>query len=32
MKTDYDENVLEKRKLSNTNYIVKMKEDEGLDL
>ena len=31
MKTEYDENVLDYWKLSNENYIVKMKKDDGLD-
>ena len=31
-KTESDENVLEYWKLSNRNYIVKMKEDDGLDV
>ena len=31
MKTEFDENVLDYWKLPNGNYIVKMKEDDGLD-
>ena len=31
MKTEFDENVLDYWKLSNGNYIVKMKKDDGLD-
>ena len=31
MKTEFDENVLEYWKLTNGNYIVKMKKDDGLD-
>ena len=31
IKTEFDENVLEYCKLSNGNYIVKMKKDDGLD-
>ena len=31
MKTEYDENVLDFWKLQNGNYIVKVKEDDGLD-
>ena len=31
MKTEYDENILDYWKLSNGNYIVKMKQDDGLD-
>ena len=31
MKTEFDENVLDYWKLTNGNYIVKMKRDDGLD-
>ena len=31
MKTEFDENVLDYWKLTNGNYIVKMKKDDGLD-
>ena len=31
MKTEFDENVLDYWKLTNENYIVKMKKDDGLD-
>ena len=31
METEYDENVLDYWKLSNGNYIVKMRKDDGLD-
>ena len=31
MKTEFDENVLDYGKLPNGNYIVKMKNDDGLD-
>ena len=31
MKTEFDENVLDHWKLTNGNYIVKMKKDDGLD-
>ena len=31
MKTEFDENVLDYRKLSNGNYIVKTKKEDGLD-
>ena len=31
MKTEFDENVLDYRKLPNGNYIVKVKKDDGLD-
>ena len=31
MKTEFDENVLDYWRLPNGNYIVKMKEDDGLD-
>ena len=31
MKTEFDENVLDYWKLTNRNYIVKMKKDDGLD-
>ena len=31
MKTEYDENILDYWKLSNGNYNVKMKQDDGLD-
>ena len=31
MKTEFDENVLDYWKLPNSNYIVKMKKDDGLD-
>ena len=31
MKTDYDESILDYRKLPNGNYIKEMKKDNGLD-
>ena len=31
MQTEYDDNVLDYWKLSNGNYIVMMKKDDGLD-
>ena len=31
MKTEFDENVLEYWKITNGNYIVRMKKDDGLD-
>ena len=31
MKTEFDENVLDYWKLTNGNYILKMKQDDGLD-
>ena len=31
MKTEFDENVLDYWNLTNGNYIVKMKKDDGLD-
>ena len=31
MMTEYDERVLDYQKINNGNYIVKMKDDEGLE-